>query len=259
MTTVVIPTVASRGSRFALGLSSGKDSGWENVTPCDLDYRTPFWALRPSCSLSVPSSSNNLFCFLLIHSRAYLSHISHSDSNIPRFPWPPSSPPLFWLQLFLPPSSPPLWKTPLYWGSNSSQFVPHKPVFSFTRWMFLLCADWTSHVWSHLPAGFRWILHGGNASHIASCPLTPEKEGFIEISGHMSGVFAPQSNVIFRPFTKYKNIVLNFLTLAQFTEYNGCNFNRFIRLECKFLASLQSLWTLSINFIVFIGSAWENK
>lgn len=257
MTTVVIPTVTNRG-RFAFWW---RCSAWKNGTPRDLDNRTPLWAVRPSCrSLSDPSSSCNFHCSLFIHSCAYLSHISHSDSNIPRCPWPPSSPALFWLQLFLPPSSPLLWKTPLYWGSNSSQFVPHKPVFSFTRWMFLLCADWTSHVWSHLPAGFRWILCGGSAPHIASCPLIPEKESFIEISGHMSGVFAPQFNVIFRPFTKYKDIVLNLLTLAQFTEYNRCN--RFIRLEWKFLASLRSLWTVSsritLNFahlLVFLGSA----
>lgn len=233
MTTVVIPTVASRWSRFALGLSSGKDSlaerTWHHVTLItELPFELSDHLVVPSQShlhlttFTAPSSSTLVPIFLTFLIQIPTSLVSRD---------PPSSPALFWLQLFLPPSSPPLWKTPLYWGSNSSQFVPHKPVFSFTRWMFLLCADWTSHVWSHLPAGFRWILHGGNASHIASCPLTPEKEGFIEISGHMSGVFAPQSNVIYRPFTKYKNIVVYFLTLAQFTEYNGCNFNRFIRLE----------------------------
>lgn len=40
---------------------------------------------------------------------------------------------------------------------------------------------------------------GKNGPHIAR-PLTPEKEGFIDISGHVSGVFTPQSNVIFGLF-----------------------------------------------------------
>lgn len=39
--------------------------------------------------------------------------------------------------------------------------------FFFSGWMLLLCTNWTSGVWSHLPEGLRWILCGRNAPHIA--------------------------------------------------------------------------------------------
>lgn len=139
--------------------------------------------------------------------------------------------------------------------------MPHKPVFSFTRWMFLQCADWTSHVWSLLPAGFRWILCGGNAPHIA-CSLTPEKEGFIEISAHMSGVFAPQSNMVFRPFTKYKNIVLllnSDSVLQNITFEHVClNISSFC---CHDYLGRQSLHRSpsSVNEIYVLGLNWKHE
>lgn len=52
--------------------------------------------------------------------------------------------------------------------------------------------------------GGSCVVKMPHTSHV----LTPEKEGFIDISGRVSGVLTPQSKVIFRPFIKYKNIVL---------------------------------------------------
>lgn len=75
MTTVVIPTVASRGSRFALGLSSGKDSlaerTWHHVTLItELPFELSDHLVVPSQSslhlttFSAPSSSTLVPIFL---------------------------------------------------------------------------------------------------------------------------------------------------------------------------------------------------
>lgn len=52
----------------------------------------------------------------------------------------------------------------------------------FSAWMLLLCTNWTSGVWSHLPEGLRWILCGRNAPHIAFIH-TPEEDRALLSSG----------------------------------------------------------------------------
>lgn len=63
--------------------------------------------------------------------------------------------------------------------------------------------------------------------HVAR-PLTPEKEGFIGISGPVSRVFTPQSNVTFRLFTKTLVFLLNFLALVQFVFLTVGMFGRLL-------------------------------
>lgn len=138
--TLVIPTVASRGSRLALGWRYPAVALITKVLFERSDHRAIF-ILQLPCSLLI------LFC-------AGLSRILFQIPTFllfPRQPSPGSN------SSSLPPSSPPLWKTPLYWGSNSSICASQTCIF-FTRWMFLLCAYWRSRVWSLWPAGFRWIL-----------------------------------------------------------------------------------------------------